>query len=109
MFCVRHFLGGTSKPVPVGNDKLLHDELHIIELRKTLDGVNSGDDWIRFFKARTKELDMIQTKNIGIHTAIEEVKRMSMSERMRARYEAHLKEVRDRKAIEAYERESPVT
>lgn len=48
---------------------------------------------------------MLQTKNIGIQTAIEEVKRMSMSERMRARYEAHMKELRDRRAIEAYERE----
>ena len=64
------------------------------------------DDWIRFFNARTEEdLDMLQTKNIGIQTAIEEVKRMSMSERMRARYEAHMKELRDRRAIEAYERE----
>ena len=81
-------------------------EVHIIELRKTLDGGSSVDDWIRFFNARTEEdLDMLQTKNIGIQTAIEEVKRMSMSERMRARYEAHMKELRDRRAIEAYERE----
>ena len=64
------------------------------------------DDWIRFFNAQTEEdLDMLQTKNIGIQTAVEEVKRMSMSERMRARYEAHMKELRDRRAIEAYERE----
>ena len=48
---------------------------------------------------------MLHTKNIGIQTAIEEVKRMSMSERIRARYEAHMKELRDRRAIEAYERE----
>ena len=81
-------------------------EVHIIELRKTLDGDSSVDDWIRFFNAQTEEdLDMLQTKNIGIQTAIEEVRRMSMSERMRARYEAHMKELRDRKAIEAYERE----
>ena len=81
-------------------------EVHIIELRKTLDGDGSVDDWIRFFNARTEEdLDMLQTKNIGIQTAIGEVKRMSMSERMRARYEAHMKELRDRRAIEAYERE----
>ena len=90
------------------NGRMFSDlfEVHIIELRKTLDGVDSIDDWIRFFNARTEEeLDMIQTKNIGIHTAIEEVKKMSMSERMRARYEAHMKEVRDRKAIEVYKRE----
>ena len=36
--------------------------------------------------------------------AITEVKRMSMSDRIRARYEAHLKEVRDRNAREAYVR-----
>ena len=42
---------------------------------------------------------------IGIHVATEEVKKMGMSERMRARYEAHMKEVRDRKAIEVYKRE----
>ncbi|MCI7129669.1 MAG: hypothetical protein MSA09_03730 [Lachnospiraceae bacterium] len=35
------------------------------------------DDWIRFFNAQTEEdLDMLQTKNIGIQTAIEEVKKM---------------------------------
>ena len=47
---------------------------------------------------------MIHTKNAGINTAIAEVKRMSLSERMRARYEAHLKEIRDRNAREDYVR-----
>ena len=47
---------------------------------------------------------MILTKNPGINMAITEVKRMSMSDRIRARYEAHLKEVRDRNAREAYVR-----
>lgn len=81
-------------------------EIHIIELRKTVSGRDSLDDWIRFFNAQSEEdLDMIQTKNAGINMAIGEVKKMSMSERMRARYEAHMKEVRDRNAREHYVKE----
>ena len=54
----------------------------------------------------TKEdLDMIITKNPGINMAIEEVKRMSLSERMRAKYEAYLKEVRDQNTWEEYLRD----
>ena len=84
-------------------------EVHIIELGKKLNGNNSLDDWIRFFNARSKEdLDMIRTQNIGINTAIEEVKKMSLSERMRARYEAHMKEVRDRNAREDYVRKEGI-
>ena len=55
-----------------------------------------------------EELDMIHTKNAGINTAIAEVKKMSLSERMRARYEAHLKEIRDRNAREDYVRSQGV-
>lgn len=84
-------------------------EVHIIELGKKLNGNNSLDDWIRFFNARSKEdLDMIRTQNIGINTAIEEVKKMSLSERMRARYEAHMKDVRDRNAREDYVRKEGI-
>ena len=80
-------------------------EIHVIELKKPLTGDRSLDDWVRFFNARREEdLDMILTKNPGINMAITEVKRMSMSDRIRARYEAHLKEVRDRNAREAYVR-----
>ena len=76
-------------------------EVHIIELRKKLDGSNPVDDWIRLFNAHTEEeLDMIHTRNAGINMAIGEVKKLSMSERMRARYEARMKEIRDRNAIE---------
>ena len=45
---------------------------------------------------------MIHTKNAGLQMAIEELKRMSLSGYMRARYEAHMKEVRDRNAREHY-------
>ena len=81
-------------------------EVHIIELKKKLTGDSSVDDWVRFFRAKTKEdLDMIITKNPGINMAIEEVKRMSLSERMRAKYEAYLKEVRDQNTWEEYLRD----
>lgn len=78
-------------------------EIHIIELRKTLSGQDALDDWIRFFNADSEEaLDMIHTTNAGINMAIGEVKKMSMSARMWACYEAHMKEVRDRNAREHY-------
>ena len=48
---------------------------------------------------------MIITKNPGINMAIKEVKRMSLSERMRAKYEAYLKEVRDQNTWEEYLRD----
>ena len=48
---------------------------------------------------------MIHTQNVGINTAIEEVKKMSLSEHMRTRYEAHMKEIRDRNAREDYVRQ----
>ena len=63
------------------------------------------EEWIRFFQADCEEdLDMIKTKNPGILEAIKEVKEMSLSRRMRIRYEAHLKQVRDEKAWKTYER-----
>ncbi|MCD7982024.1 MAG: PD-(D/E)XK nuclease family transposase [Clostridiales bacterium] len=72
---------------------------------KELDNTEIAN-WIRFFNAETKEeLDMIKTQNPGLLEAIQEVKVMSLSKRMRLRYEAHLKEVRDRKAREDYVRE----
>lgn len=75
-------------------------EIHIIKLRKKLDGSKPVDAWIRLFNAHTEEeLNMIHTKNAGVNVAIEEVKKMSMSERMRARYEAHLKEVQKKSSI----------
>lgn len=79
-------------------------EVHIIELRKKLKGTEKVDDWIRLINAETTEdLSMIQTKNIGIKTAIEEMKRMSLSKRLRAHYEAYLKQKRDAWAIADYQ------
>ncbi|MDE6166906.1 MAG: Rpn family recombination-promoting nuclease/putative transposase [Acetatifactor sp.] len=74
-------------------------EVHIIELGKELKGGTALDDWIRLINAKTKEeLNMIRTMNPGILEAIEEVKAMSLRKGLRALYEAHLKEMRDRMA-----------
>ena len=54
-------------------------------------------------KAR-EDLDMIKTENAGILEAIREVKVMSLSKRLRAHYEAHMKDVLDRKARGEYVR-----
>lgn len=81
-------------------------EIHVIELKKTLTGEGEVDDWIRFFNVKTEEdLKMIKTKNPGILEAIRILRRMSLSNPLRFWYEEHLKEVRDRRAIEAYMRE----
>lgn len=78
-------------------------EIHTIELRKTLKGESPVDDWIRLFNAQSEEeLDMIQSVNPGIQEAIRELKRMSLSDALRERYEAHMKRVRDRKAQDEY-------
>ncbi len=83
-------------------------EIHTLELKKKLKETAEMDEleeWIRFFQADCEEdLDMIKTKNPGILEAIKEVKEMSLSLRMRIRYEAHLKQVRDEKAWKTYER-----
>lgn len=47
---------------------------------------------------------MIGTKNPGIQEAIRELKRMSMDNLLRLRYEAHLKRMRDEQARETYMR-----
>lgn len=84
-----------------GNDFSDVFELHIIELQKKLKGNDKLDDWIRLLNAESEDdLDMIQTKNAGILEAIKEVRVMSLSKRMRLRYEARLKEMRDQKARE---------
>ena len=80
-------------------------EIHTLELRKDLVGQNRMNDWIRLFNAESEEdLDMIKTENAGILEAIREVKVVSLSKRLRAHYEAHMKDVRDRKAREKYVR-----
>lgn len=81
-------------------------EVHIIELCKPLAGEDRINDWIRLFNATSKEeCKMIQTKNPGILEAIKELEMMNLSKRLRLRYEAHLKAIRDRNARDAYVRE----
>lgn len=81
-------------------------ELHILELKKKLKENGEMEEWIRFFRADSEEdLDMMGTKNPGILEAIREVREMSLSRRLRLRYEAHLKQIRDEKAWKTYERE----
>ena len=81
-------------------------EIHILELRKTLVRDRPVNDWIRLFNAeREEDLDMIKTENAGIREAIREVRLMSLSKRLRAHYEAHMKDIRDRKAMDKYVRQ----
>ena len=66
------------------------------------------EDWIRFFNVETEEdLKMIEakTRNPGIQEAIQELRQFSLSRLLKARYEEHLKQVRDERAREEYVRE----
>lgn len=84
-------------------------ELHTIELRKKVTGDGDVENWIRFFNAESEaDLRMIRTGNVGILEAIRELKRMSLGERIRARYEAHMKAVRDHNAAMDYAHDSGV-
>jgi predicted transposase/invertase (TIGR01784 family) len=78
-------------------------EIHILELNKKLTGQGEIDNWIRFFNAEKEEdFKMIKTNNPGIQEAIREMKRMSLNNPLRLRYEAYLKRVRDEQAREMY-------
>ena len=80
-------------------------EIHIIELRKKLYGDSRLNEWIELFNAESREeLDMIRarTSNTGILTAIKEMEFMGLRKNLRMMYEARLKEIRDRKAEDAY-------
>ena len=78
-------------------------ELHIIELRKTLNGKSRMDDWIRLFNAETEEdLHMIKTKNVGVQRAKYVIQEMSLTEAMRDAFEAYRKRKMDRKSEDAY-------
>lgn len=88
-----------------GNELTNLLEIHILELNKKLAGQGEIDPWIQFFNAETEEdLKMIKTNNPGIQEAIRELKRMSMSNPIRLRYEAYLKRTRDEQARELYVR-----
>ena len=80
--------------------------MHVIELGKKLKGTEPVDEWIRLMNVRTEEeLEMISAKNPGLLEAVKEVKVMSLRKGLRALYEAHLREIRDRNARDAFVRE----
>jgi len=77
-------------------------ELHVIELRKKLRN-DAVDDWIRLFNAKSiEDLNMIKTQNLGIQRAMEMMREMSLSERIRAIHRDNLKRKRDRWAEDQY-------
>lgn len=81
-------------------------EVHVVELRKKLQGTEAVDDWIRLLNAETEEdLEMIKTRSLGILEAIEVVKEMSLTKSLRYWYETELKLRRDRKAEDDYVRD----
>ena len=75
-------------------------EIHIIELNKELTG-DRMDDWIRLFRMESREeLDMLQSKSLGVLEAVKEVKEMNLSRLIKAWYEERQKDQWDRWAFE---------
>lgn len=94
------------------NGELFSDlvELHILELNKVLTG-RRVDEWIRLFNVETEEdLEMLETmtRNPGILEAVKEVRHMSLGKWARARYDEHMKMVRDQNARDAYVRDEGI-
>ena len=88
-------------------DETGHEFSDMMELNKTLNGMNRMDEWIRLFNAETEEeLDMLEasTKNMGILEVVKEVRIMRLRKTLRLMHEARLKEIRDRDAREDYVR-----
>ncbi|MDE5588507.1 MAG: Rpn family recombination-promoting nuclease/putative transposase [Acetatifactor sp.] len=81
-------------------------EVHIIELKKPFADTGAVGEWIQLFNAESmEELNMIKTKNAGILEAREILRTLHLRNPLRLMYEQHLKEVRDRKAEDAYVRD----
>lgn len=75
-------------------------EVHIIELNKELVG-DRLDDWIRLLRVESKEeLDHMHSGNAGVARAIDEVRTMNLSRRLRAWYDVRQRDQRDRWALE---------
>lgn len=75
-------------------------EIHIIELNKELSG-DRVDDWIRLLRVESKEeLDNMHSGNAGVARAIDEVRTMNLSRRLRAWFDARQRDQRDRWALE---------
>lgn len=75
-------------------------EVHIIELNKELIG-DRLDDWIRLLRVGSMEdLENMHSGNAGVTRAIDEVRVMNLSRRLRAWYDARQRDQRDQWAIE---------
>ena len=109
---------GQEEPVLFGEDVHRHvvgrgrlwvfEEVHHhhIELPKPSKDAGAVGEWIQLFNAESmEELDMIRTENAGILEAREILRRLMLKNSLRQMYEQHLKEVRDRKAEDAYVRD----
>lgn len=80
-------------------------EIHVIELNKKLTG-DRMDDWIKLFRVKTREeLDEIQSSNVGVMKAVDEVRVMNLFRWAKWRYEEHLKYQRDLWAFKEYARQ----
>lgn len=67
------------------------------------------DEWIQLFNVETEEdLKMLEstTKNLGVLEAVEEVRHVSLGRWAKARYDEHMKMVRDQNARDDYVRDS---
>lgn len=59
------------------------------------------DDWIQLFRVESREeLEMLQSKNLGVLEAVKEVREMNLSRLIKAWYEERQKDQRDRWAFE---------
>lgn len=75
-------------------------EVHIVELNKELSG-DRLDDWIRLLRIGSREeLENMHSENAGVAKALDEVRVMNLSRRLRAWYDARQRDQRDRWAIE---------
>ena len=80
-------------------------EVHIIEIHKAAQEGDAIKEWVEFFRCRKEEeLETMQakTKNRGILTAIEVLREMSLTKRIKEEYEYHQKVRRDQEAREDY-------
>lgn len=80
-------------------------EVHIIDINNTTEENEEIKEWAELFRCRRKEeLEKLnaKTKNPGIKAAIGELKEMSLSKTLRAEWEYHLKQRRDRVAREEF-------
>ena len=80
-------------------------EVHIIEIHKAAQEGDAIKEWVEFFRCRKEEeLETMQakTKNRGILTAIEVLREMSLTKRIKEEYEYHQKVRRDQEARDDY-------